>query len=98
MPNLPPFNPSISIFSFWRRPQPLRDPFDDILIQGATQVEALPVFDIIPLGRTTYQDTCISGSGTVLALVQETKFEIYKVTYGPGTTLEGVINGFSGTT
>lgn len=85
MPSLPPFN--ISLFSFFRRAQPPRDPFDDILIQpeGTPQVEALPVCDIIPLGRTTYQDTCISGSGTMLALVQETTFEIYRVTHGPGS-------------
>jgi hypothetical protein len=82
MPSLPPFNKPP--FSFFRGAQAPRDPFDELLIQGAIQVEDLPVCDIIPLGQATYQDTCISGSGTMLALVQETTFEIYRVTHGPG--------------
>ena len=83
MPSLPPFK--IPLFTFFRTAQEPRDPFDELLIEGATQVEAKTVCDIIPLGRTTYQDTCISGSGALLALVQETTFEICKVTYGPGS-------------
>jgi hypothetical protein len=58
----------------------MRDPFTTLLEVGPIQIKSPPTYDVIPLGTETYQDTCISGSGSMLALVQQNIFEIYKVT------------------
>lgn len=80
MPPIPPL-PKRSLFRWFRKRATVNDPFINLLAGGQVEVQPLPLCDVIPLGETTYTDTCISGTASVLALVQGSTFEVYKVSF-----------------